>query len=183
MKEKYRGDSYDLVKRFFSQVLDPIARLYAHPKFVPREIHDPYTRITTLPILPETEPDGRFGIVLDPDTGVRLRAKVPDAAVRHVSPRHLTLQFIVDLNNERHPEYMICFDQSHHRKHEHSKRRSKESKDGVSPDAWNTVVSITCPMPLFCSRRTRPETLRSILDRLLSVGIPGCHFEPCEISK
>ena len=46
MDEKYLGDSYDLVERFFSQVLDPIARLYAHSKFVPPEIRDPYTKIT-----------------------------------------------------------------------------------------------------------------------------------------
>ncbi len=32
MKEKYLGDSYDLVKRFFCDILRPIAPLYAHQK-------------------------------------------------------------------------------------------------------------------------------------------------------
>src|SRR5438552_17254728 len=33
--EKYLGDSYDLVKRFWCESLGPVAPLYAHPRFVP----------------------------------------------------------------------------------------------------------------------------------------------------
>jgi hypothetical protein len=179
MKEKYLGDSYDLVKRFFSQVLDPIARLYAHPKFVPREIHDLYTKITKLPILPETGPDGRFGIVLDPDTGVRLPAKVPDDTVHRVSPRHVTLQFIVDLNIERHPEYMICFDQSYWRKHELDRKQQREAKIKFLREHGVLSFYYVSHAPfLFMSEK--PEILRSILDRLIWVGIPTCRFEPRE---
>src|SRR6266478_6504291 len=31
--EKYLGDSYDLVKRFWCESLGPVAPLYAHPRF------------------------------------------------------------------------------------------------------------------------------------------------------
>jgi hypothetical protein len=181
MKEKYLGDSYDLVKRFFSQVLDPIARLYAYPKFVPDDIVGSYEKVTTIPILPETGPGGRFGILLDPDTGVRLPAKVDDT-VHHVSPRHVTLQFIVDLNIERHPEYMICFDQSHHRKHEHSREDQRKAKmEFLRTHGIPSFYYASHAPFLFASQKS--ETLRLILERLMSVGIPGCRFEPCEISK
>jgi hypothetical protein len=178
MNKKHLGDSYDLVKRFFYQELDPIARLYAHPEFVPLEIRDPYTKVTRLPILPETGPDGRFGIVLDPDTGVRL----PDNTVHRVSRRHVTLQFIVELNTKRHPEYVICFDQSHHRKHEHSREDQRKAKmEFLRTHGIPSFYYVSHAPFLFTSHKS--ETLRSILDRLISAGIPGCRFEPCEISK
>ena len=38
MHKDHLGDSYDLVKRFFCQVLDEIVPLYADPRFVPEPI-------------------------------------------------------------------------------------------------------------------------------------------------
>jgi hypothetical protein len=51
MLEKYLGDSYDLIKRFWHEALEPIAPLYAHPKFIPADLRTRFTTLTSIPIL------------------------------------------------------------------------------------------------------------------------------------
>jgi hypothetical protein len=86
MNQKFLGDSYDLVKRFLAQTVNPIATIYAHPKFVPEEMREKYTKLTTIPVL-GSAPEGRFGILLDPDTGISLSGKTTSARVTPVHRR------------------------------------------------------------------------------------------------
>src|SRR5437867_2849648 len=76
MREKYLGDSYDLVKRFWAESLSPVGRLLAHPGFIPAEMRAQYTLITNIPMLDSLNSqniDSRgFGLLMDPDTGIPL---------------------------------------------------------------------------------------------------------------
>jgi hypothetical protein len=172
MKECFLGDSYDLVKRFFCEALKPIAQVYACPKFVPSEIRDKYTTITGIPILGNA-PTDRFGIFLDPDTGVPLFQRV-DAR------RYASLEFVLELNHELHPDYIICYDQSYHRNPALKKEQQMEKKREFLRAREMSSFYYKSHAP-FLFTAQRPETLRSILDRLISMGIPRCRFQPCEI--
>jgi hypothetical protein len=177
MDKKYLGDSYDLVKRFFCQVLSPIANLYAHPKFVPFEMRGSYTKVTTVPILPDTGPEGHFGILLDPTTGIPL----PTGGANSTSTDYVRLEFIVDLDEKRHPDYMICFDQSHHRQHELDKKKQRELKMRFLHQSGLSSFYYVSHAPFLFVAHTS-EALDHVFDLLISVGIPNCKFERCDIS-
>jgi hypothetical protein len=173
--ECYLGDSYDLVKRFWSKSLEPIGLLYAHPKFVPSAIYAKYTTATSVPIL-GTRPEGRFGILLDPDTGVPL----PSPSSRSATRSHASLQFIIDLTMELSPDYMICFDQSYHREHALSKEKQKEAKRSFLSDHGIMSFYYVSHAP-FLFMASDKHILRSILGRLIALGIPETRFQPSEI--
>lgn len=116
MQEKFLGDSYDLVKRFWAERLPVekllIAPLYAHPQFVPVAIRPRFCKLTKMKMFdPDNCPEGEFGLFLDPDTGIPL----PDGSHREVTVKHAPLTFIVQEIKHLQPAYTICFDQSHHR--------------------------------------------------------------------
>jgi hypothetical protein len=120
MRGIFLGDSYDLVKRFWCESLKSIAPLYAHPRFVASGIRPQYTAVTSIAILdsrPDSRPDGPFGLLFDPDTGIPLPTESPGLT----NASHVSLPFMVQTDDELHPQYMICFDQSYHRQHELSK--------------------------------------------------------------
>lgn len=174
MDQQYLGDSYDVVKRFLRQVLDPIAPLYSYDKFVPDEMQSSYTLVTGIPILAGT-PEGRFGVLLDPDTGVPLPTEGSDAATK----RHAPLQFIITLEKRLHPEYMICFDQSYHRKHELTRQAQREAKrDFLRAHGLSSFYYVSHAPFVFVA--VKPDTLHAIFDRLILVGIPSCRFEGAE---
>ena len=51
MERRFLGDSYDAVKRLWSDLLSGWAPLYAEPRFVPRELRDDFTTFTRIPML------------------------------------------------------------------------------------------------------------------------------------
>jgi hypothetical protein len=128
MHRNYLGDSYDIVKRFWAQSLVPLGPLFAHPRFVPEEIRTEYTAITTIAVMPDSHtaaPGDPFGILLDPDTGIPL----PDEAGTIVaSASHASLPFLVSVLERLRPSYLICFDQSYHRRHRLSRMDQLKSK-------------------------------------------------------
>lgn len=71
MKKEYLGDSYDIVKRFWWEVMQNIAPLYVLSAFVPEETQDAFTKLTGIEMLPEVRPHP-YSLFLDPDTGVLL---------------------------------------------------------------------------------------------------------------
>jgi hypothetical protein len=174
--QKYLGDSYDLVKRFWCQTLELIAPLYAHSRFVPALIRDDYTALTSIPIL-ETRPIGRFGILLDPDTGIPL----PAASLGGATSSHASLPFLLKLNQEFNPDYIICFDQSHHRGGGLSRERQREAKMTFLRDHGMQAFYYVSHAPFLFAAQNEP-TLRSISDRLLSMGMPKCRFQHSEAS-
>ena len=108
---------------FGAKASDLLRPLYAHPRFVPSPIRSQYTAVTKIPIL-DARPEGAFGLLLDPHTGV----PVADGLSSSASVGHAPLSFIFELNQKLRPEYLICFDQSYHRKHSLSKKGQMEAK-------------------------------------------------------
>src|SRR5712692_7181280 len=123
MRELYLGDSYDLVKRFWHESLKAIAPLYSHPRFVPFRIRPQYTAVTSVPIL-DSRPNGPFGLLFDPDTGIPLPTESPGLT----RASHASLSFMIQTDDELHPHYLICFDQSYHRHHELSRKEQRAKK-------------------------------------------------------
>jgi hypothetical protein len=83
MREVYLGDSYDLIKRFWTENLCKVAPLYAHSRFVPQSIRKQYTKVTAVPVL-ESVPEKSFGLLLDPQIGIPLPTDpIGNASVSH----------------------------------------------------------------------------------------------------
>src|SRR5262249_45994777 len=100
MREIYLGDSYDLVKRFWAESLRLVAPLFAHPRFVPAGIRPQYTAVTSIHVCAANKlPEGPFGLLLDPNTGIPLPAESSTEA----SASHAPLPFIVQVNASMRP--------------------------------------------------------------------------------
>jgi len=80
------------------------------------------------------------------------------------------------MNEELHPAYVVCFDQSYHRaggltrQQQRSEKRRFLSKRGVLSLYYGSHAP-------FLFAATKIETLDAIHTRLMSVGIPECRFE------
>jgi hypothetical protein len=175
MNQKYLGDSYDIVKRFLAEGLRPIAPLFADSRFIPEMISASYSLVTAMPILNPKGllPQKPFGILLDPNTGIPL----PSGLVQYTTVKHASLDYIVRIYDELNPEYLICFDQSYHRKHELSKPKQKDKKRKylLGFGLYSFYFESQAPF-LFISRK--PEVLDSIRKWLLSMGIPDSRINP-----
>ena len=168
MRDIYLGDSYDLVKRFWCEALQPIAPLLAHPRFVPVEIRDRFSKLTTIPILDISRiPDTPFAIFLDPHTGIPL----PSGSAHGATPAHASLPFIVEFIEKYHPSFLICFDQSVHRRHRLTSVEQRGSKRDYLRDLGISSFYYVSHAPfLFVAERNR--TLFAIRKRLIDLGIP-----------
>jgi hypothetical protein len=173
MLAKYLGDSYDLVKRFWAESLRSVAPLYAHPRFVRPAIRQPYTLVTSIPVLDTDKlPPRPFGLLFDPHTGIPL----PDESVTEASPSHAPLPFIAQVNATLRPAYAICFDQSLHRHHALSKQQQLEKKreflggKGIGSFYYDSHAPF-----LFMAERS--EFLSAVKARLVSLGVPPDRFE------
>jgi hypothetical protein len=175
MNEKYLGDSYDMVKRFWAESLHDVAPLFAHAKFIPNKIREQYLSLTTMRILdPQGSiPDTPFGILLDPDTGIPL----PSSSQEKPTAKHSPLKFILEVNEELKPQYIICFDQSHSRQNGFSMREQRTEKlnflqeRGLGSFYFESHASF-----LFASQLS--NVLNAVRDRLLSVGVPPHRLNP-----
>jgi hypothetical protein len=174
MRDKYLGDTYDLIKRFWSESLRSIAPLYAHHRFVPNKIRSEYTAITLIPII-DAPPHGSFGILFDPHTGIPLPSETPE----NTTLSHVPLSFLVEVNEEFRPTYMVCFDQSYHRSHKHRLTRKEQQLKKMEFLEGKGIASFYyashAPF-LFAAQKI--ETLDAIRAHLISLGIPERFFEP-----
>jgi hypothetical protein len=168
MREKYLGDSYDIVKRFWCESLRAIAPLNAHPEFLPAEIRERYTAVTLIPVLDlESLPKKPFGILLDPDTGIPL----PSASQKRMTPSHAPLPCIAQVMGALHPLYVICFDQSHYRQPGSSGDQQKQKKmDYLKARGLASFYYVSHASFLFIT--DAPKSLAAIHKRLVSLGIP-----------
>lgn len=172
MRDKYLGDSYDIVKRFWAENLRAIAHLYAHPKFIPAEIRLQYTAATSISVF-ESGMASAFGILLDPHTGIRLPSKSSNGA----TASHATLPFIAQVFEELQPKYVICFDQSYHRVHELDRTGQMQTKMAYLKDQGLFSFYYVSHAPfLFIAKE--PGTLTAIRNRLVSLGIPKGRLQP-----
>jgi hypothetical protein len=173
MREKYLGDSYDIVKRFWAQSLEPIGKLFAHPKFIPSGIRSQFEAITLVQLLPSSlSPAAPFGILLDPDTGIPL----PTQGVRTATVSHATLSFIGEELRRHNPAYLICFDQSYHRKHSMTRAEQRAAKRAFLAEQQVASFYYVSHAP-FLFTSLIPEILKAVQDRLVSCGIPHSRFE------
>ncbi len=110
MKRDFLGDSYDLVKRFWRQLLTDWAPLFADPRFIPANLREEYSALTGIEMLPTPLPE-RFSIINDPDTGIRL----PGVANQREGRTHTAINAIISQLEELRPKCIITFDQSDYR--------------------------------------------------------------------
>jgi hypothetical protein len=185
MREKYSGDSFDFVKRFWCEQLACVAPLYAHSRFLPNTLWDRFTEFTRIPVLnlqpqrkprkraPQTEhasalPLQPFGLFLDPHTGIPL----PTESEKKVSISHAALPFIVGERTRLKPLYMICFDQSVDRKKNAPKadEQREAKREYLREHRIASFYYVSHAPFLFLAEDV--ETLRAIRDRLVALGIP-----------
>jgi hypothetical protein len=170
MRDIYLGDSYDLVKRFWAQILGSIAPIYAHDRFVPTDLRERFSSLTTIPILdPEQLPEKPFGILLDPHTGIQL----PDAKSQKVSIALAPVSFIAEQFTTLKPLYMACFDQTHdrHRSKVLNAAEQREAKrDSLLATGIYSFYYLSHAPFLFMAKDI--EILSSIRNKLVANGIP-----------
>jgi hypothetical protein len=172
MDQKFLGDSYDLVKRFWAENLSSIAPIYADGKFVPEEIREIYTKITGIPIFHPLVAHP-FAIFLDPSTGI----PSPNNAARKPTRKHAPLQYITEIFETYRPEFLICFDQSY------SRGRNKESCMEEKRDALTTkglCAFYYTSHANFLLVSESAKITNSIRKQLLDLGIPAERLKPNE---
>src|SRR5262249_39270673 len=133
-----------------------------------------YTAATLAQILcMDKPPVGQFGLLLDPDTGIPLPGESATAA----TSSHAPLPFIVQENQRLRPAYMICFDQSYHRRHKLNKDGQGERKRAfLLKHGINSFYYVSHAPFLFMAGNA--GTLASVWKRMVSLGIPRNRFEP-----
>lgn len=174
MKRDYLGDSYDAVKRLWQQVLCDWAPLYAEPRFISRDLREDFTRLTSIPMLPDAAPP-RYSILNDPDTGIRL----PGEDNQTESRTHIALTTIRDQIQQHTPRTVISFDQSDYRHSELKRDEQRHAKMRYLADAGLFAFYYVFHAPfLFAFRDV--DSCTQLRERLLSFGIPDDRFESQE---
>lgn len=172
MHPKHLGDSYDLVKRFFATALDPIAKLYAHPRFIPPDIRAAYTKVTSIPVLGEPF-GGEFALFLDPDVGIHL----PDGANQKTSRKHVSLAFLCEVFEDFSPTFLICYDQGHHRSPNLTGLTQRERKQQyLARQGLQSFYYVSHAPLLFVANSI--DKLQRIAGVILENGIPSNKLEP-----
>jgi len=165
---RYLGDSYDLVKRVLCQALCPVGPLYAHPRFIPAGIQVQYTTVTSIPILNlHAPPNGAYGLFLDPHTGIPL----PDKSVTKATASHAPLPFIIEVICSLRPAYVVCFDQSYHRRPEFTVAQQRACKQAFLRDHGISSFYYLSHAPFLFMAETQTG-LVAVRQRLLDFGIP-----------
>jgi hypothetical protein len=174
--EKYLGDSFDIVKRFWAERLGSIAPLFAHPRFVPAAIKSAFEGLVGMPVLHPNEPRAEpFGLFLDPNTGIPL----PTALAQRATASHAPLSFIGAELDRLRPAYLICFDQSHDRSSGLSPAEQRASKrTELRRRNIGSFYYVSHAPFLFASGE--PRVLELVRDRLIESGIPKSRFVPGE---
>jgi hypothetical protein len=178
VRRKYLGDSYDLVKRVWANTLREIGPLYAHPRFVPAELRDQYTAVTSIPILDlDALPEHGYGLLFDPHTGIPL----PDEGMRGATSSHASLTFIVEAIESLRAGYAVCFDLSHHRSHQLTVAGQRDRKRTFLQERGMGSFYYVSHAP-FLFIAPGGASLAAVQERLLALGIPPERFEPGDAS-
>lgn len=172
MREKYLGDSYDVVKRFWAERLAEIAPLVAHPRFIPSALRSRFVELTTIPILGGDRQPESFGLFLDPDTGIPL----PSASSPGASISHAPISFIRDAFEVFAPRYLICFDQSHDRNAGLSKAEQRAQKCAALAGMGIPSFYYVSHAPFLFAAKDGTG-LEAVRARLIASGIPASRFQ------
>lgn len=168
MRDIYLGDSYDIVKRFWGAILRDVAPLYAHPKFVPDDLQDDFTKLTKIQILDlQNLPPEPFGVLLDPDTGI----PSPDARSRKSSRKHASLNFISELFSQPEVLYVVCFDQARVRSKTNKLEMQHEAKRNHLLDLGIYSFYYLSHAPfLFLAKRR--DIIQKVRKTIVDAGVP-----------
>ena len=168
MHERYLGDSYDIVKRFWGELLSPISPVLAHPRFIPSDLRNYFTRLTNIPMWDETRTDHtRYSLLLDPHTGIPMH----DAAMQVLRISHAPIKFIADLFSDANLSFIICFDQTTDRQHDLSVADQRDAKRHALNALGIVSFYYLSHAPFLFASKT-PGTLNEVRDRILNAGIP-----------
>ena len=168
MKDKYLGDSYDVVKRLWQQALKDWAPLYANPDFIPIVLRTQFTKMTLIEMQPD-EPETPYSIFNDPDTGIRL----PNGVSQTEGTGHIRLQTIVDQLRESAVRCVVTFDQSYYRSHKFgdaAKQREIKMRHLAAKKCQAFYYESHAPF-LFAFRDEK--TKQDLRRRLISFGLPN----------
>jgi hypothetical protein len=165
MDEKFLGDSYDLVKRFWAENLSSIAPIYADERLIPIKIRDEFTRVTRIPIF-NPSVARPFAIFLDPCTGI----PSPNHTASKPTKKHAPLQCIVNIFKTLHPKFVICFDQSFSRGGK-TRTRIEEKMDVLTANGLYAFYYTSHANFLFVAESAAVTSV--LRQRLLDKGIPN----------
>ena len=172
MKRDYLGDSYDVVKGLWQQLLADWAPIYAEPRFLPEDLQGEFTRLTGIAILPHNRPS-IYSLLNDPDTGIRL----PGEANQSEGRTHIAVASIVDQLRTGEPRCIITFDQSHYRSHELDLADQRGAKLRALHQSGFPAFYYVSHAPFLFAFPTIEE-LEEVRRRLEEAGIPADRFEP-----
>lgn len=167
MNSAWFGDSYDIVKRFFADILKRNGySVTVDPMFTGtwQQIEEPFHRFIGAERLSDAEwpsSRSRTALLLDPDTGVGAKA----------TRQHVTLERIVD-ELERY-EIVFSFDQSFSRGQSAEEKMSEKlnglRKKGAYGFYYNSHAKF-----LFATRQ--PDELVLIKEAFVATGLPETRF-------
>jgi hypothetical protein len=171
MDRKYLGDSFDIVKRFWQEVIYHWAPLYANPRFIPKELRKEFTQLTRIKIWEKGKKYKRYAILNDPDTGIRS----PNGKNQSEGVHHIRLATIIDQLSSGGPRCVVTFDQAFRRhridakQQRHSKLRHLHNK-GISAFYYVSHAPFLFAFP----NKSSLEELKRIL---IEAGIPSDRIE------
>ncbi|HEY2323176.1 MAG TPA: hypothetical protein VGJ82_09980 [Thermoanaerobaculia bacterium] len=160
MNTKYLGDSYDLVKRFFSRELTNIGyEVVADPMFTgPWADADKSRLLNLVQVSPERKNVvGRTALFLDPDTGIHERQSRHHVSYARIAGETESYQLV------------FSFDQSFSR---------REAPITVIRRKIEAMRALGCSAMYYDSHArflfaSRVDAVMELREHLLSVGLPG----------
>ncbi len=174
MNRDYLGDSYDAVKRLWQQVVSEWAPLFADPRFIPSDLQGEFTRLTGIPMLPDSPPEP-YSILNDPDTGIRL----PGESNQAESRTHIALSRVQSQLQRSGLRAVITYDQSDYRHNELKRDEQRLAKMRFLADAGLFAFYYVSHAP-FLFAFPDAESRGQLRDRLRRFGIPEDRFETYE---
>ena len=166
MKREYLGDTYDVVKRLWCDLLSEWSPLYAEARFIPEEIRSEYTLYTGIQILIRA-PTTYYSILNDPDTGIRL----PGFGNQREGRSHIVLPTIIRQLRSPRVKCVITFDMSHYRNIDQCAADQRQTKLRYleQDNCHGFYYKSHAPFLFAASSRYELRKLRIILTR---AGIP-----------
>jgi len=175
MKGKFLGDSYDIVKRLWADLLLETAPLYAAPVFYKdRVLRQAFTQLTRIRMMDEG-PSGTFSVLLDPDTGVSLTNKHP--------PGHVTPAYIADQFTNPGVKFVVTYDQSYRREKPKPKRQQMQEKmtEMIKRHGCPSFYYVSHASFLFAAKSQQDlRELRTIIEK---AGVPACKLEKLRTAR
>ena len=177
MKRKFLGDSYDMAKRFWADLLRKTAPLYADPVFFKDDkdkgcaLQREFTRLTGIQ-MEVGRTSGVFSILLDPDTGISLTDKP--------SPRHVTTEYIAKRLRESGAKYVVAYDQSFGRGEPKEVARQRKMTR-MRKHGYPSFYYVSHASFLFAAKSQQGlRELRTIIEK---AGVPACKLEELRTAR